>query len=253
LKIFPDIKVCGKLPGENDLIIVVDTSEAKRTGFSRQLVGRKKNQNLVVIDHHPKSDLDKLTNLYLHEERANSCTEIVYGVLRTIGLAVTPNIATALLLGLFTDTRGFQNYISPTSGFNLASTLVRRGANLNVITQLHLATLSKPQKKLWGKALSGITINRFGLAVTRISAADMENSQAQQEDLFGLANIVALASEARASLVMVENRTTWRGILRTRSHTINVGRLAKFFDGKGSQKAAGFSVTKDIFSSKISE
>jgi phosphoesterase RecJ-like protein len=171
----------------------------------------------------------------------------VWEVIKNMRLAVTPQIATALLLGIYTDTDGFKHNNSTKESLQLASLLVRRGANLRLISQTCLRTLPKKQQRLWGLALSKLDINSFGLAITKINHAELEAHHATSQDLAGLANLIALTSEAMASLVLIENKSVWQGILRTRHHQINVGKLARLIGGSGSKKAAGFTVTKDIF------
>ena len=245
--VLPGLTTDSRLPDKTDLLIVLDCSEIHRTGFGRQITALSKKIPVVVIDHHKTGDIGKITKSIYSDNQANSTTELVMNIIKELNLAITPNMATALLLGIYSDTGGFQHAFSPAQAYKLASQLIRRGANLGLITKTYLASLPRRQQRLWGMALSRLTVNRFGIAVTRISAQDLVDHKAEEEDLHGLANLIALVSEAKAALVMIENGHGWRGILRTRFHTVNVGRLARLIGGTGSQKAAGFTVTKDLF------
>jgi nanoRNase/pAp phosphatase (c-di-AMP/oligoRNAs hydrolase) len=94
-------------------------------------------------------------------------------------------------------------------------------------------------------------MNTLGFVVAKITKEMLVETNATADDLSGLANFLALTSEARVALVMAETDDGWRGVLRTRKPDVNLHKLAKLFGGKGHRKAAGFSTTKDIFSGKM--
>lgn len=257
---FPDIftSIVGpvqtqtKLPETTDLLVILDCSEFHRTGFARQLktVSAKK---IAVIDHHDSSDLHKLSEYIWIDTTAAATTELIFECLRALRVAISPAMATALLLGLYTDTGAFQHNNTTSGTLALAGRLIRYGANLTNISTCFLQTVSKPKRKLWGKILSEITVNKFGIVRAVVNAQMLREAEAEPADISGLANILALTDEAKASLVLVETSTGWRGTLRTRHASVDVGRLATLLGGHGHKKAAGFTATKSVFSGKISK
>ncbi|HUD20516.1 MAG TPA: DHH family phosphoesterase [Candidatus Saccharimonadales bacterium] len=255
-KAFRDI--CGqiifsaKLPEKADLIIAVDVGELYRTGFGKILSNPKNAGSIALIDHHATGDIAKIAQ-YSYCRSASATAELVFDLLSELRVEITPPIATALLLGLYTDTGGFQHQNTSSSLLKLAGRLVSYGGNLNLISRSLRNQTSQKQKRLWGYVLDKVTINRYGLANARLSLKELENYQAEYQDLAGLANYLSLISEDRAVCLTVEDKNGWRTILRTRHANINLSRLAKLFGGTGTKKIAGFTVTKDLFSSKISE
>lgn len=240
-----------KLPDKTDLILLLDCGEAHRTGFGRQLKNPNLKTKIVVIDHHPKGDLYKLATHYHSDESASATAEIIVDYLRELRQKITAPIATALLLGIYTDTGGFQHANTTSRTLRLASRLISFGGNLNLITETFWRQLSPAKKRLWGKILSEIQISRCQILTAVVSQDHLQIAGATDEDVSGLANYLSLTHEAKAALVLLETETGWRGTLRTRHSGIDLSQLAKFFGGKGQKKAAGFITTKEVFSGKI--
>lgn len=245
------IATTSSFPTTTDLAIILDCAEIHRTGFGRQLERLRQNHPVAAIDHHSAGDLQKIASHYHVDQKASATAEIIFDYLTELRCPISPPMATALLMGIYTDTGGFQHANTTSRTFQLAARLIRCGANLNLISQAFLRTFNPGKKRLWGKILSQIRLNRWGVVTAIINSDDLLNAEATADDILGLANTLALTHEARAALVMVEVAGSWRGILRTRHTTVDVSRLAEIFGGKGQKKAAGFTATKDIFSGKI--
>lgn len=256
---FPDIfvSVVGKidvnnsLPAKTDLLILLDCNELHRTGFTKQIKTLSKKTPIAIIDHHGTGDVAGLAKASNCSESASSTTELIFDCLNELRLKITPEIATAILMGVYTDTGGFQHGNTTSRTLSLSSRLVRYGGDLNLISNTFIQTYSPAKRRLWGKVLSSVKINRMGLVTAIISNQLLKEAGAQTSDVSGLANIIALTNEAKAGLILVETNDGWRGTLRTRHMDIDLGRLAALLGGKGHKKAAGFSTTKRTFSGKI--
>jgi len=237
------------LPAKVDLLIVLDCGECHRSGYAQQL--QKMNCPVLVIDHHARGDMAKFAQHYHLEPTAAATAEIIFDYLNELRCVITPTIATALLMGIYTDTGAFQHATTTSRTLTISSRLIRYGANLYEISHTFLQTLTPAKKRLWGQILAGIQINRLGVVTAIVTQKALLEAKASAEDVSGLANSLALIAEARAALVLVELKDGWRGTLRTRHTSVDVSRLAQFFGGRGQKKAAGFLATKTIFSGKI--
>jgi phosphoesterase RecJ-like protein len=240
------------LPTTADAYVIVDCAELHRTGFPKQIEQLSKGRKpLIVIDHHKSGDLARLAQVYISNSLAAATAELVFGLLTEMRIPITPEIATPLLLGIYTDTGGFHHQTTSATTLRNASRLVRLGGELNKISQGLCRELSRPKQRLWGKILSEISINKLGIVVAQVKRSHLKEAQSTIDDVAGLANLLALTSEAKLALVLIETESGWRGILRTRHRSVNLGRLARLLGGSGHKKAAGFMTTKDIFSGKI--
>lgn len=241
-RILPRFTCQSQLPSNPDVIVILDCSELHRTGFRKQITSLAQKIPVVIIDHHPSGDGHKITNL-CYQRRASATAELIAELLDELRIVIDAEIATALLLGLYTDTGGFQHSNTSAKALQLASRLVRYGGDIFTISsQLHRSQ-SVNQARLWGEILAGVEINRYGLATARVSQALLTRTKAAASDVLGLVNVLALANEVTAALVLVEDGSGWHGSLRTRHDHIDVGELARRLGGRGHRKAAGFLAT----------
>ena len=235
-----------------DLIMVVDCSELHHTGYAQELPNATKSGSpLVVIDHHRQGNLVKLAAFNWCDSTASTTAELVSQLLGNMRIALNAEIATSLLLGLYTDTGGFQHPNTNSATLRLAGHLIGCGAKLQQITESVAGRRSLIQTKLWGYAMNTVEIDKKGLASARISRQTMKDLGAGAEDAAGLANLLCLTNEARASLVLVETDSGWRGTLRTRHKDMNMHELATLFNGKGTRRSAGFLATNELILGKI--
>ena len=243
-------EINNTLQGEPDLVIVLDCSELHRTGIKERLK-KISRQKIIVLDHHDGGDLPRLAAHSHIDNRYSATGQIVELLLKEMRRPITNSIADALVLAIYCDTGGFTHPNTSKEVLSVVSRLIRYGANVEKIQRLFFREFSPAKRKLWGKILTGLEVNRWGIVLATVSADDMERAGASPNDILGLANVIALTHEARASLVLIEQPESWRGILRTRHSNVDLGRLAKVFGGKGFKKAAGFTATKQLFSGKI--
>ena len=65
---------------------------------------------------------------------ASSSCELTIELLESLGVKITPEIATALLLGLYTDTGSFMHQNTTPEAYAAAAKLVRSGGNVAKIS-----------------------------------------------------------------------------------------------------------------------
>lgn len=241
------------LAGDYDTIIVLDCGDLKRTGFPDRL--RKFAQHrkrLINIDHHRKSDLHKIANVTLFDEKAAATAQIIFELIGKLSVQITPAIATCLLCGLYTDTGGFRHANTTPKTLELASLLMERGAKLGLIRKNLGSHKSMAALRLWGAALS--RINRrddLGLVTSVITLEDMQDAKATSQDLAGLVNLINSTAGSKAAMLFSQvDDQTIKVSLRTERNDVDVSRLAEFFGGGGHKKAAGFTIDGKIKQSK---
>lgn len=233
------------------LYVVLDCPDLKRTGFAKELSRLAKRKKLIVIDHHQQGDLAALANEYYHENTASSTCEMVANIIDELRLPFTSEVATPLLLGIHTDTGGFQYANTSSNTLRLAARLVRQGADYQRVRSTLEPHRDLKKMRLWGEVLGSVSINSLGIAVARVSKATLAKTSATESDLAGLAKYLCSIEGTKAMLVLVETGDGWRGSLRTRSRSFNVGRLAKLLGGNGGRKVAGFLTTEAPFSGTL--
>lgn len=233
------------LLGDFDLVIIVDCGDLRRTGFADRLKDFTKIKNkLINIDHHRRNDLHKIASINCVDCNASSASEIIFEVLKELNIKIDADIATCLLTGIHADTGGFRHSNTTSRVLDICSELLRKGARLKRINEQIASFKSIPALRLWGIALSRLSINPIlGIAVTVITEKDFEASGAMAEDIAGCVNLINALQDVRLAIIIYEMPDgTIRGSLRTESRNMDVSKIASILGGGGIKKAAGFSI-----------
>lgn len=246
----PSAETSEDIPKNLDLIIALDIGDTIRTGFANTIKWYAENNRLALIDHHPKAELYRLAYAKLHDNQASSCTELIFQVITQLGVKITPNIATAILTGLYTDTGGFQHTNTSANAFELASKLLSLGAKLQIISETFTHNKSVSSLKILGLALERLhLVQNKQIAVSVITNQDLIDLNASEEDRYGIINQLTSLNGIRASLLLLEHEKGMiRGSLRGEiSNSLKVSLLAKLLGGGGHDKAAGFSMKGELY------
>jgi len=224
-----------------NLIITIDCADLKRTRLAEIFADREKELKIINIDHHQSNPSFGYLNLVL--DSYSSTSEIIFQLLREWKINFNKEIATALLNGIFTDTGAFTTPSTNLNSLATASALLNFGGRLQEVSKNNFQNKTINALRLWGRALSRLTINkRYQLAYTIIFEKDLEELAATDDDLEGLANFFNNLNDARVSLVIREEGENLRCSLRT-TNNLDLSRLAKIFGGGGHAKASGFSIS----------
>ncbi|RME81626.1 MAG: bifunctional oligoribonuclease/PAP phosphatase NrnA [Caldilineae bacterium] len=183
---------------EIDMVISLDSSDPSRMG--RIYESRFNNIPLAVVDHH-------ITNVYFGnvnwvEPEACATAEMIYYLARAFDIEPDQEMATCILTGIVTDTRGFRTANTTARVMNLASRLMEAGAPLGAITEQALNSRSLDLVRLWGRALDTVAVED--------GVVSAENSLRMRADLDGVIRAEGLVSfilgvyEAKAAVVFTE-------------------------------------------------
>jgi len=234
-----------------DAVIFVDCGNKKMVKF-QETKPRIHSDDMVKIniDHHASNDhFGEINFVPLH---VCSSTEVVYRLLQHLDIAITPQIATALLLGVYTDTGSFMHQNTTPSSYLVGSELLMLGANLNRISSDVFRSYDFKTLKLWGKVLDNLYVTPDGAAVVGIKKEEYESIGATRADLEGVIDYVNSMPEASYSVLLSEDeRGNVKASLRTRNDEIDVKALAEKFGGGGHVKAAGFTIPKGHLEKEI--
>ncbi len=186
-------------PAEDvDLVVTVDFGSVDRAKFA--LPARPM---IVNIDHHASND--HFGNANLVDVTAAASAELIARVIDALGITWTPDMATAALVGIMTDTGSFQFPSTDARALDRAARLREAGADLQAITYNIFRNKRFEALKLWGFAFSRLTREQGGQLVwTEVRAGDVERAEALDEDISGLVEQVARSSGMRVALLFNE-------------------------------------------------
>ncbi|MCP4542558.1 MAG: bifunctional oligoribonuclease/PAP phosphatase NrnA [Chloroflexi bacterium] len=220
-----------------DLIISLDCSDLERLGRFVQIPAFE-SAPLLNIDHH-------ITNLNfgdvnLVDDHASSTAEVVLGLLEYMAIPIDSELATCLLTGIVTDTRGFRTSNVNAQVMEAALRLMNAGASLPYITQHSLDCRPTTALLLWRESLSSLQIDdriaRATISQTmRRAAGYLGNGDA------GLVSFLISADDADVAVVFVEREIGRVEVSLRAVPGYDVAQVALQFGGGGHALAAGCS------------
>ena len=229
-------------------VIFLDCGNIDR---NRGDVVKREGAQILNIDHHHDNTRFGTVN---HVVADASCTaEIVWDLMRALGVAATPTIADALYVGLVTDTGRFMYENTGTRAHVMAAELIEAGVDVNAIYRRLYEEMPSSKLGLLGRALANI--ERFDdgrLTFTRLTREDFHGVGAEESYSEGVIDhlrsvegtkVAAMARELLAQPAGVETApgTLRKKVsLRSTDGTVDVSAIARAGGGGGHRQAAGF-------------
>lgn len=229
-------------PAPGDLFVFVDSAEPKLIEYHERLPQIfTSDYPSIVFDHHPTNT--KYGTLNIIDPKASSTCEIVTGFADALEWPITPEIATCLLLGVYTDTGGLLHSNTTSAVYRTVARLLRAGARHPVVMQHVFRTAKVSTLRLWGRVLEKITLTEEGGAISALTEGDFRATGADYSELTGAIDYVNAVPGMRFSLILAERQGKVKGSIRTMHDDVDVSAMASAFDGGGHKKAAGFAVS----------
>jgi bifunctional oligoribonuclease and PAP phosphatase NrnA len=200
-------------------------------------------EKVLNIDHH--HDNTRFGTVNLVDVEASSTAEIVFDLIGMLGVDLTPEIASALYVGLVTDTGKFMYENTDARSHRMAAALVDAGVNVNEISRRLYEHVPIEKLRLIARALEKIEVHDDGaLTVTYISKHDYEVTGASEMLTEGIIDhLRAIDGTAVAALVRDQperGRADRKVSLRSTDGRVDVSAIAREQGGGGHQRAAGF-------------
>jgi phosphoesterase RecJ-like protein len=219
-----------------DLVVAVDCSHPDRLGHFAELP-RFGQYPLVNIDHHVTNI--NFGDVNVVDSHASSTAEVILDLLDQLDIGLDEPLATCLLIGIVTDTRGFRtNNVTPRV-MEAALRLMEAGASLPYASQHGLDRRPMAVIRLWGEAVSRLRFED-GIVWCSMSLEMRHRVGYQGGGDAGLASFLLSADEADVSLVLVEQDDGQIDVGLRAMPGFDVAQLALRFGGGGHALAAGF-------------
>jgi phosphoesterase RecJ-like protein len=231
------------IPEDYDLIIAVDIADHKVSGVADiypQLWDGSLKHKIIDIDHHPFNSEFGFLNII--NTNVASATVILFELLEECGYRVSSDMATCFLTGLYTDTGSFMHQNSTPDAMKIAGKLLRRGANMALITKHVFRTTHIKTLRLWGKVFSRTRVNQKGVALSALTEHDYAECGATREDIAGAVDYLKYIPGVKYASLLTEDQGKIKGSLRTIHDDVDVQEIAREFGGGGHVKAAGFTI-----------
>ncbi|OLD57015.1 MAG: hypothetical protein AUI64_01290 [Acidobacteria bacterium 13_1_40CM_2_64_6] len=236
----PDIRIAPRVDGDFDAAIIMECGDLGRTGvegLDRFFV--------INIDHHPGNANYGQINWF--DASAAACAEMVFELVRALGVPLTTDIATHIYLAILTDTGSFHySSISPRT-FDICRECLEAGVDPVLVARNVYDSNNMGRLKLFGAVLSAMQLDPTGrIAIVYVDHEMAREAGGTYEDTEGLINLPLTVKEIEAVVFFKQiEGDEYRVSMRSKGD-IDIGAVAKEFGGGGHKNAAGCTVRGGI-------
>lgn len=243
IKKYEDVK--GK---KFDLFFALDCGNEKRLGNGIEIM--EKSKIVVNIDHHISNT--KFGDINIVDIYSSSTCEMIYSVIKDMGLAIDQQIATCIYTGIVTDSGNFM-YDNVTEKTHLiVAELMRTGiAKQDIIYNLYQKK-SVNSLRFFGYSLTNMDIELGGrLVIFRVPSGLLEKFNISNDDVEGLVNYGRdiESADIAASITETGNGEV-KLSFRSKHDDVDVRAFAQLFNGGGHKKASGAVLTSTLDEAK---
>ncbi|HZK17569.1 MAG TPA: CBS domain-containing protein [Anaerolineaceae bacterium] len=198
------------------------------------LRGMTDETKVVVIDHHlrkKQSHSDWEMNL----QTSGACSTLLVEKIQAAGLELTNLEATLLILGIYEDT-GSLGYSNTTArDARAVAFLLEQGADLNLVSRYLNPPLTNAQQQLFDRLVANLTthtIEGFEILVASADAFDLN------DEISSVAHKLRDFMDPDGIVLVVSTRQGVRLVARSTTDNLDVGLLARHFNGGGHKRAS---------------
>jgi bifunctional oligoribonuclease and PAP phosphatase NrnA len=200
--------------------------------------------DIINIDHH--HDNTRFGDFNLVDVDASCTAEIVYDLAVGFEATITKEMASALYVGLITDTGKFMYENTDAHTHRVAADLIEAGVDIDDTYRRLYEHVPIEKLRLVARALEGIQIHCDGrLVISSITAADYAATGAGEEMTEGVIDHLRSIDGTKVAAVIRDlgerGRAARKVSLRSSEGDVDVSAIARKNGGGGHKRAAGFS------------
>lgn len=224
-------------PKKYDLLIMVDSSSAKRLG---KYIHATECNNMIKIDHHEGDD-GIVKKSYI-DSHSSSCSELIYLLLTEMKAKITAKIATYIYAGISTDTYCFMEDNTTKRSLEIASKMIAYGANNIFVNHQCYKKITPAWWEMTKYFYNNVEIlDNFAIII--IDSKTIKNMGVKSGDYSKFASeMIKIEGIKLACLLTQTGINSWRGHLRSKED-VRVDLIANNFDGGGHRQASGFLIS----------
>lgn len=231
---------------EYDLVIALDCGDLDRLGRVKLLTEKTP---LVNIDHHISNT--NFGDVNLVEENASATAEIVYKLIKSMGIFIDQEIAECIYTGIVTDTGMFQYSNTSEETHSIAAELIIAGVKPSDIFNKVYQNNPKEKILLMKEALQSLEFH-FNNRVTSISVSkkQMDEISRVELDTEGVVNLARDIADVEVAVFLKEKEpNVIKASLRSKN-LVDVCAIAKVFGGGGHIRASGCTINGSLEQAK---
>jgi phosphoesterase RecJ-like protein len=240
LQVFPGvagIEIAERTDDPGDCVIVMESGDLSRTGVAGLERGF-----IINIDHHVGNTMFGAVNWF--DVSAAACGEMVFDLVRDLGVPLTPDIAVHVYVAILTDTGSFHySNITPRT-FEISRLCVEAGVDPTTVARSVYDSNTLGRLRLSTAVLNQMRLDPSGrLAVLSVDQRLAVEQGGTYEDTEGIINQPLTVKEIQAVVFFKEiGPRDWRVSMRSKG-AVDINAVAKEFGGGGHKNASGCSAT----------
>lgn len=221
-----------------DLVVAIDMSDLKRTGgvYRDSWRGRFP---LLVIDHHATNEHFGDVNLVVTGAAATVLPML--DVINGLGVSIDEAMATCLLVGLLTDTRGLRTETVTPEVLNIVSQLIKAGGDYIGVMQKTLDAVPYIKMRGWGVALNRLQLED-SIGWTTFPLDEKRMLGLSDHSDLDLGNLLSRVAEAKVIAAFTEMGDGSVKVSMRARPGYNVASVAYTLGGGGHRQAAGCTI-----------
>ena len=235
-----DIEITARVDDPADAVIVMECGDLKRTGVEGLERGF-----VVNVDHHPGNTNYGALNWI--DLSAAACGELVFDLVRALGVPLTVEIATHVYVAILTDTGSFHySNITPRT-FEICRLCVEAGVNPQSVSRAVYDSNSLARLKLYAAVLNRMRLDRTGQIATLMVDRELTREcDGTYDDTEGLINEPLTVKNIVAVVFFKEQSAgEWRVSMRSKGD-VDINAIAKQFGGGGHKNASGCNASGSV-------
>lgn len=226
-----------------DMVYVLDCPNLQRTGKYKELV--LSSPVIVNIDHHETNN--KFGTVNFVSASASSTCEIIYLMAKASGYELNNLIAKELYQGIITDTNCFTSNSITKRTHQVISELLDYKFDHSAIKSHYFKNNSFAKTKLLSKTLLSMKFYGGNMFTTmKIPNELFTKLDASFEDTLGIVDNGINVTGAEVSAILIESAPEKVYVSLRSKGRVNVGEIAKQFNGGGSVALAAFQRTGNL-------
>jgi len=224
-----------------DLFLCLDTASKDRVSMRGEVVFPP-NLKVVNIDHHATNP--GFGDLNLIEASYPATCQILFDLFKAWKITITPEIASDLFIGMYTDTGGFRFRGTNARTFTIAAELASIAPNFSEVI-LHMENSSTPEFLAFqGLVLDSIQVTESGHAAISVVSREAMIERGIPEGEASASMAGALLTRVKdwnvtAAMIEIEPNVTKCSFRSKNQDAFDVSKIASALGGGGHKSAAG--------------
>ncbi len=234
-------EVLGDFEVEN--LIALDCASMERLGEVQKLI--PSSAPTLNIDHHPDNDLFGTINLV--DKNASSNCELIYDVIKNLGIAIDSKIASQIYTSIMFDTGRFLFSNTTGQAMRVCAEMLENGADPYFIANIVYNEKPRASIVALGKMLNTLELHledRVGFM--HLKHEDLVDEGEDITDLDGFVDYPLIIRGVEVSIFAREQEPGKFKVSLRAKNRVKVNEIAHVFNGGGHAKAAGLRMEGDL-------